>query len=298
MKIIVQALFWTSAVGLELFRQSPGVLDKGLELHSFRQPPVALETIEEEELLNELKHRISICGERKGSKLQEITTEELLKEFKRREEAKDCPPPAAAPAPAAAAPVAGDSAAPGAPGAPAPVTTTTTTTTGPDNFADEVVDQANVQFTMLDKDKDGCISTKEMTKTLKDQVNVAKSRNYYWQLQNITRGRKEIVSGMKDRVNAADVDGDGCLSREEFEELHHAVGDCSKQFMMMDHSGDGKVSRQEAATYVSDHMDSASLSYDKLRSLFKTSDVNHDNYLSEQEFCEAGTRFKGDGNDK
>jgi len=265
-----------------------------LELHAARQNP-SLKTLGEEELLTVLRHRISICEN--GSDLfANVTTDQLLEEFKRREEMKLCPPtaPAPAPEPHAASPVSGPSVAPG----PGTTRITTTTTTGPDNFADELVDQANVQFTMLDKNQDGCIDASEMTQAMKAQVQQAKRRNYYWQLGNITRAGDAISNALATRVSAADSGGDGCLTKSEFLVLRHAIGECSNQFMMMDHNGDGKVSQQEAATFVSDHMDHADLSYDKLRNIFQTSDVNGDKYLSEQEFCESGPRFKGDGDDK
>jgi len=291
MKILVLALVKIAA-SLDLSgRQLPV-----LELRSFGNSP-ELQELSEDELLSEIKHRISICGEREEGAIQKVSTEELLSEFKRREEAKECPSVVPAPAPGVLAPPAtatGDSPA----GAPAPAIVTTTTTTGPDNFADEVVDQANVKFDMLDKNKDGCISPSEMSQTIKHQVKVAKSKNYYWQMHNITKGNKTIVNTLHLRVDASDADGDGCLSKAEFAELRHAIGDCSKQFLMMDHSGDGKISRQEAATFVSDHMVHADLSYEKLRDIFQTADVNGDNYLSEPEFCEAGPRFEGDGDDK
>lgn len=281
MKIIVLTLFWI-AVG-------------GLELHSFRQSPAppVLEEISEEELLTEIKLRFSFCGERADSSVTKVSTEELLKEFKRRK----CPPEGSAPAPAPAPGLMGSPGAAPAPG-PATTTTTTTTTTGPDNFADEVVDQANVDFDMLDADGDGCISPEEMTKTIKDQVKVAESRDYYWHGPQIKKGRKTIVKKMTVRVGDADVNKDNCTTKEEFEALHHAIGDCKTQFKLMDVNQDGKVSRQEAATFVSDNMDHADLSWDKLRNIFKTADVNGDKYLSEPEFCEAGPRYKGDGDDK
>jgi len=175
---------------------------------------------------------------------------------------------------------------------------TTTTTTCADNFADEVVDQANVEFGMVDKDKDGCILPHEMTESLRNEVRASKKRNYPWQVMNITEDHFIFIEESYRRLRKADVNNDGCVNKTEFEELHHELCDCHYQFLMMDHNADGKISRQEAATFVSDHMSQADLSYAKLRDIFDAADVDGDKFLSEPEFCEAGPRYQGDGDGK
>lgn len=168
----------------------------------------------------------------------------------------------------------------------------------PDNFVDEVVDQANVDFGMLDADKNGCISEKEMTKTVRDQVKAAEGKGYYWQEQHVDDGHEHMAEGVEDKIVSADADGNGCLNKEEFDKVQKAFNECPKQFVLMDVNGDGKISRQESANFVSHHMDHADLSYGKLKAIFEAADINKDNYLTEQEFCTAGQKFKGDGNNK
>lgn len=168
----------------------------------------------------------------------------------------------------------------------------------PDNFVDEVVDQANVDFDMMDADKSGCISAKEMTKTLREQVRSADGKGYYWQEKQVTKGHDHMEDEVKDKIDSADADGNGCLNKEEFEKVQKAFNQCSKQFVLMDVNGDGKVSRQESANYVSHHMDHADLNYSKLAKIFQAADVNKDNYLTEQEFCTAGQKYDGDGDKK
>lgn len=168
----------------------------------------------------------------------------------------------------------------------------------PDNFVDEIVDQANVDFGMMDADKSGCISAKEMSKTLRDQVKAAEGKGYYWQEKHVTKGHDHMEDEVKDKIDSADADGNGCLNKEEFEKVQKAFNQCSKQFVLMDVNGDGKVSRQESANYVSHHMDHADLNYSKLRAIFEAADMNKDNYLTEQEFCTAGQKYEGDGNKK
>jgi len=168
----------------------------------------------------------------------------------------------------------------------------------PDNFVDEIVDQANVDFGMMDADKNGCISEQEMTKTLKEQVDAAEGKGYYWQEQHVEDGHEHMSDDVADKIATADADGNGCLNKEEFEKVQKAFNQCPKQFVLMDVNGDGKVSRQESANFVSHHMDQADLNYSKFRAIFEAADVNKDNYLTEQEFCTAGEKFKGDGNKK
>lgn len=168
----------------------------------------------------------------------------------------------------------------------------------PDNFVDEVVDQANVDFGMMDADKNGCISESEMTKTLRDQVKAAEGKGYYWQEQQVDDGHDHMAEEVEEKIKSADADGNGCLNKEEFAKVQKAFNQCSKQFVLMDVNGDGKISRQESANYVSHHMDHADLNYGTLRGIFEAADTNKDNYLTEKEFCTAGPKFEGDGDKK
>jgi len=170
----------------------------------------------------------------------------------------------------------------------------------PDNFADELVDQANVDFGMLDTNKDGCISDHEMTDELREQVDSAKAglageRGYYWQEKQVQDGLKDMVKEMDNRAKKIDKNGDGCVDEDEYKQIQKAHNDCKPQFKMMDMNGDGKISRQEAANYVSDHMDHADISYGKQKAIFEAADANKDNFLQEKEFCQAGKNFEGDG---
>jgi len=172
-----------------------------------------------------------------------------------------------------------------------------------DNFADELIDQANVDFGMLDTNKDGCISDAEMTDELKEQVVSAKAghageRGYYWQEKQVQDHLKAMGKEMTARAKDIDKNGDGCVDEDEYKKIQKAHNDCPKQFMMMDINGDGKISRQEAANFVSHHMDHADISYGKQRAIFEAADTNKDNFLQEKEFCQAGKAFKGDGNGK
>lgn len=173
----------------------------------------------------------------------------------------------------------------------------------PDNFADELVDQANVDFGMLDTNKDGCISDAEMTDELKEQVvsfkkGAAGERGYYWQEKQVQDGLKALTKEMDARASDIDKDKNGCVDEDEYKKIQKAHNDCNAQFVMMDTNGDGKVSRQEAANFVSHHMDHADISYGKQRAIFEAADTNKDNFLQEKEFCQAGKAFKGDGNGK
>jgi len=156
---------------------------------------------------------------------------------------------------------------------------------------------------MLDANKDGCISESEMTKSLDEQLATAEAghagaRGYYWQEKAVEEHTEHLSSEVAKKTDSADKNGDGCVDEDEFKKMQKALNDCPKQFMMMDTNGDGKISRQESANFVVDHMDHADISYGKQRAIFEAADSNKDNFLNEQEFCTAGKKFEGDGNSK
>lgn len=168
----------------------------------------------------------------------------------------------------------------------------------PDNFADEIADQANVDFDSLDKDKNGCLSDAEMTVTLREQVKVARERNYYWQEKKVMKHEEHLADKASEKYDLADENNNGCLSKKEYEEARKAHSDCKRQFMMMDYNGDGKISRQEAATYSHEHLKDGDLHFREFRGIFEAADMDKNHYLTEPEFCTAGPKYHGDGKDK
>lgn len=260
-----------------------------ITVHSFRQAP---ELIDTQVLLDEMKRRISDCatGDGVGNPPPSVlSTDDLLAELKKREAAKVC---------TTAAPGAEPATAPGTTAAPT-TTVITTTTSGKDTFADELLDQGNADFDMMDKNHNGCIEVNEMDEQLEEQVAIAKHRNYQWQQKKVAAGAEEQKAESQQEHDAADANGDGCLNKEEFDNVKHQVhtSSCHTKFVMMDHNGDSVISRQEAATHTYDHTPQADISYDKFREIFEASDTNHDNYLTEDEFCASGEKYKGDGTD-
>lgn len=239
----------------------------------------------------------AICAacDDKTNPLCPFSTDELKAELERRakqEEAKkkgECDKPKEeAPEPAAPAP--------------APVNTTSSTTTStpppPDNFADELQDQANANFEEMDKNKDGCIEKDELTHQMKVAVEVAKKRKqYYWKNEKAQADGANITNKLEKRHTKADKDGDGCLDKEEFENVKIGITKCKKQFRLMDANGDKKISKPEASQYVNDHMPHANLSYEKFNEIWKAADANGNNFLDLKEFCEAGPKYDGDGDE-
>lgn len=248
-----------------------------------RQPAQSLAT--NDEILAEIKHRVELC-EASGSPLAPLSLDALLAELKLREAEKICEPASPAPPETTRSP---------APAPPLETTTTTTTTPCPDNFMDEIVDQANPDFEMWDADKDGCLTEREMTETLRRQRDVARERDYYWVQKNITAAARHLEQQWRAHHHGADANGGGCLNKEELEIIRHAVCDCDTQFLFVDHNADGRISQQEAANYVAEHVKHADLNHVKLRAIWRAADVDRDSFLSLGEFCEAGPRY-GDGN--
>merc|ERR1719265_270504 len=136
-----------------------------------------------------------------------------------------------------------------------------------------------------------------MTKTLRKQIEIARHRDCYWIRRNITNAARNLTKVWHKDHGKADENESGCLNKEELKTIHEAVCDCPTQFMFMDHNADGKISQQEAATYVSEHMLHADLNYVTLAKIFKAADVDGSKFLSQKEFCEAGPKYQGDGKD-
>lgn len=66
-------------------------------------------------------------------------------------------------------------------------------------------------------------------------------------------------------------------------------------FDSADRNADNFVSWPEAVHFVGENMPQADLSFDTLKNMFASADVDKDSYLSEPEFTAAGKRYKGDG---
>lgn len=275
MKLFVFSLFAATVDAITVHRQAP-------------------ETFETQVLLDEMKRRISDCatGDGVGNPSPSVlSTDGLLAELKRREDAKVC---------TTAAPAAEPTTAAATTAPPATTTQTTTTSSGKDAFSDELLDQANADFDMMDTNHNGCLEVEEMDEQIEEQVARAEHRNYQWQQEKVADGAAEQKEEIEHEHAHADANGDGCLDKQEFEKVHHQVhtSSCHTKFVMMDHNGDSVISRQEAATHTYDHTPQADISYDKFRDIFEASDTNHDNYLTEEEFCASGEMYKGDGTDK
>lgn len=232
--------------------------------------------------------------EKSTNPLCPFSTEDLEAELKRRadlEEAKkngECKKPEEKPKEEPAPP-------------PAETTSSTTTTTPipPDNFADELQDQANANFEDMDVNHNGCIEPGELTHQMKVAMEVAKKRKqYYWKAKKAQAGGADITKKLEKRHEDADKDNDGCLDKKEFENVKIGITKCKTQFHLMDTNGDEKISRKEASEYVNDHMTHADLSYEKFEEIFQAADVNKNKFLDLKEFCEAGPRYEGDGDEK
>jgi hypothetical protein len=159
------------------------------------------------------------------------------------------------------------------------------------------VDQGDQPFEELDKNHDGCLSENEMTDVLREQSKTHRQRGYYWQEQDVYEHHMHMEQEADENHDRADQNNNGCLNKAEYEKVQKTHRDCPKQFMMMDHNADGKISRQEAATHVTDHMDGGNLDYDTFRAIFEAADIDKDHFLTQEEFCGAGPRYQGDGDD-
>lgn len=69
------------------------------------------------------------------------------------------------------------------------------------------------------------------------------------------------------------------------------------EFDSMDRSGDGRVSREEAAYYAKENMPQADISQGALMEMFNASDTDKDGFLNFEEFQNAGANYDGDGNE-
>jgi Ca2+-binding EF-hand superfamily protein len=195
---------------------------------------------------------------------------------------------------------------------------------GGDNFQDEVVDQADVQFKRL-SGGDDCIDMDDAHKPVDKQfdeeaVNAISDQ----EKEDLENFKQEMLAEVEHMWNDANTDNNECVDKAEFkaamemeadpsEEMQppkgsgkdaakaeaewqrHREEENQKEFEAMDTSNDGQVSRSEAYDYAETRMPQADISQEKLDEMFDKADTNDDNFISQEEFNGAGKEYEGDG---
>jgi len=193
-----------------------------------------------------------------------------------------------------------------------------------DNFQDELVDQADPQFGMLDADGDGCVTQAEQMKTMNQQ--------FQWgapDIATMTAKKKKLLQDTIDMVKGkakqmfefVDKNKDACIDKAEFKAAQEMEGpppgyqesmadkmgkekfeaqvneEKKAEFGFMDRSGDNQISRTEAYEYADKDMPHADISKEKMDAMFASIDRNQDGFVSFDEFTQAGKNYEGDGNE-
>jgi len=166
-----------------------------------------------------------------------------------------------------------------------------------DDFKTEVVDQANPEFHRVDTDKNDCISFEEVKAPLMKQLSAFEAKTLTaWQHEKVGEDKKKYIKDLFKRFNASDENQDSCLELKEWKTSRvHQVPNCKASFFIMDANGDGKVSQSEAYEFAANHMHHADIKHNQMWDLFKDADLDANNFISEKEFCTAGTNHLGDG---
>eukprot|EP00747_Dinoflagellata_sp_TGD_P162243 gnl/TRDRNA2_/TRDRNA2_179634_c0_seq1.p1 gnl/TRDRNA2_/TRDRNA2_179634_c0~~gnl/TRDRNA2_/TRDRNA2_179634_c0_seq1.p1 ORF type:complete len:245 (-),score=70.34 gnl/TRDRNA2_/TRDRNA2_179634_c0_seq1:83-817(-) len=184
-----------------------------------------------------------------------------------------------------------------------------------DSFQDEITDQADPEFKKVAGGSD-CITLQQFQKMMEQEIDSHTDRKVGTTPARLTSEDKANLKALlklhgEAMFANADKNGDGCINEEEWNgpsggESRIEGGDTSfkgptdtkMEFQLMDINADGRVSRQEAYTYVHDYLDESDLNSDKMKKLFEDADKDKDNYITEKEFTDAGAAHEGDGNYK
>jgi len=193
-----------------------------------------------------------------------------------------------------------------------------------DNFQDELVDQADPEFKMLDADGDGCVTVEETKVVMRQQfqqgapdINSMPEQDKKEMEQMMERFEEEA----ENMFGFVDKNKDQCIDKTEFKAAQEMEGpppgyqstmedemgeeefeeymeeDEKAEFDFMDRSGDGKISKTEAYNYADKNMPHADISKEMLDNMFDATDTNKDGFLTFDEFSDAGKNYDGDGNE-
>jgi Ca2+-binding EF-hand superfamily protein len=199
--------------------------------------------------------------------------------------------------------------------------------TGPahqDNFEEEVIDQADPEFKMLDTDDDHCINITEAEAPYFEGFQRKAMGRKIWtaeEKKEAKEAEKHVLEDVQMQFAHADANSDGCVNRTEF----HAVSEMEPkppgfeaiksmeigfenftqelveedrlEFNTMDRNHDGKVSQSEAYHFAGENMPQADIDEQVLKKVFESADVDGDKFISFEEFVHAGKGFHGDGNE-
>jgi Ca2+-binding EF-hand superfamily protein len=199
--------------------------------------------------------------------------------------------------------------------------------TGPaheDNFEDEVIDQADPEFKMLDTDDDDCINISEATAPFEENFQRKAMGRHIWtaeEKKEAEDAEKHILEDVRMQFAHADADRDKCINRTEFKAVGEMEGpppgfeaiktmqmgfenftdelmeEDRLEFNTMDRNHDGKVSQSEAYHFAGENMPQADIDEQVLKKVFESADVDGDKFITFEEFVHAGKGFHGDGNE-
>jgi len=193
-----------------------------------------------------------------------------------------------------------------------------------DNFQDELVDQADPEFKMLDADGDGCVTVAETNDVMRQQMQQG-APDVSLMSEKEKKQMKQMMDHMQERSKQmfafVDKNKDECIDRTEFKAAQEMEGpppgyqthmeeemgeeefeeqmeeDEKAEFDFMDRSGDGKISKPEIYNYADKNMPHADISKEKVDEMFDSADTDKDGFLTFDEFSDAGKNYEGDGNE-
>jgi len=193
-----------------------------------------------------------------------------------------------------------------------------------DNLQDELVDQADPQFSMLDADGDKCVTMAEQDAVMEKQFQQG-APDLKTQTEQQKKKMQQVMDMMRGQAkkmfNFVDKNNDACIDRAEFKAAQEMEGpppgyqetmqdemgeekfkkqlkeERRAEFGFMDRSGDGQISKTEVYNYADKNMPQADISKEKLDALFDDTDVNKDGFVTYDEFLKSGQNHDGDGNE-
>jgi len=159
----------------------------------------------------------------------------------------------------------------------------------PDNVCEQIYEDADAVFAVIDENGDGSISRKELTKHLTGAgYSVAAVGKIFGKLDVDGSGelsKEELRQGFLQYTPLREAPGLGSYNQQFVDEIHE---DADRVFSSIDSNNDGSVTKDELREHLKVF---SGYSFKAISNVFKLLDVNRDGEISKDELREAFVKY-------